>query len=364
MPTRRLSPFLALAAALSVASCEAPISAPQPADIYVEIELPAITISTVVVEVEAVDITTPLAFPLTVSGVTASGTITIPSGTARLIRVRAFDAIGIETHNGTAVRNVVPGTNPALAITLLPRGASLPITISVGAITITLTPANDTLAVGDTARILSSVTDGVSPIPDATTVWASLHPAVATVSTNGLVTARTPGVATVIGTYGGVGAAASVTVAGTTGGTTGLPACLTAGEVDLVNAINAIRADSGRPALAVDTRLVRAARLNASRVRDNTSLDSLEWGGAYGLTSAAADFAWGQATAVTALNAWIAGIASSPTRAAAWATILGTNGRLIGVARDALAGSTPTPRWVVQVSTSVVAADTAGTCDP
>lgn len=211
-----------LVAALGAAACESPTTGggPDPAQqaqIGFSLDLSGLPVATLAVTVTAGDIATPLVFNIPVVNGTATGTITVPAGQDRLITVRAFDAQGTVTHEGSAaVGQVNPGANMSVTITLLPRSGNVPIVIQMGSMVMTVTRLTPTPAggdhVGDSIRFSAQVThpDG-SPVAGAVVRWASTNPAIATVDSTGLVVARVAGSADIVATYNGFGATQTLT---------------------------------------------------------------------------------------------------------------------------------------------------------
>jgi hypothetical protein len=140
------------------------------------------------------------------------------------------------------------------------------------------------------------------------------------------------------------------------------PSCLSQEEIDLVTIIQQARADSGRPPLVVDTRLIQAARLNTSRMRDATATDSVEFGGTYGISGEYVDFGFGFSSASDLYSEWLSSMTSA--RQVGFGILLGPTGRLFGVSRDMTVATTPSPRWSIVVSTSTATPVTNGSCTP
>ncbi|HSE28391.1 MAG TPA: hypothetical protein VLA95_09200, partial [Gemmatimonadales bacterium] len=107
-------------------------------------------IATLVVEVTAADIPTPLVFNLVVDDATetAAGTLRMKPGLSRTITVRAFDDGGEITHEGVVVINVNPGQNPPIQITLTPRSGQVPVTVSFGSFSVIVNPGSATMGTG------------------------------------------------------------------------------------------------------------------------------------------------------------------------------------------------------------------------
>lgn len=215
MTYRRLLAILAAIAPLA-AACASDVNEPPPNDaasleVVIDLgNLPAV--ATLVVEVTADDIDPPLIFNLTVDGLTAAGTLTLPTGTARTVTVHAFDAAGIETHRGMATLDVRPGDNPVLTILLASLTGDVPVEIGFDTIAIAITPAADTIPREGTLPLSATVVTVSGDTLDVPVTWATAMPAVATVDGTGLVTGVAPGVATIVATYGGKAAVAAVTV--------------------------------------------------------------------------------------------------------------------------------------------------------
>src|SRR2546427_7686841 len=136
------SAIVALAPLLVWASSTPPTDPPAQgqAHLAVTANVMGTAVATVVVEVTAPDITTPLVFNIVVADGVASGTITIPAGTARRITIRAFDAGGVLTHSGAATVSVQAGTNPTVSPTLSPLARDRPIEAHPRRLTIHRTP--------------------------------------------------------------------------------------------------------------------------------------------------------------------------------------------------------------------------------
>jgi hypothetical protein len=173
-------------------------------------------VATVVVEVTAPDIATPLVYNIpTVNGV-AAGTITVLAGSNRTITIRAYDAGGVETHTGSVTVNIQPGTNPVISLVLTPLTGDVPITVTLGSFSVTVGPATATLEPGDTVRLTATVLDPNGNPVTGQVAWGTLAPAVATVVTTGEHTARVTAVGlgqtTVLAVFGGIAGPASITV--------------------------------------------------------------------------------------------------------------------------------------------------------
>jgi hypothetical protein len=171
------------------------------------------SVTTVVVGVSAPDIPATLVFNIAVVNGVASDTIAIPAGSRRTIDMRAYDGNGVETHSGSVVVDIVPGTNATITIVMQPLTGDLPITVSLGSQTVTVSPGALQLAARDTARLAASITDWNGHAVVGSVRWATSDPSIATVDGSGLVTAVHSGSTTVVATFQGAGGHAIVTVA-------------------------------------------------------------------------------------------------------------------------------------------------------
>ena len=216
---RHLAVALVVVAGIALGSClgREPV-APNTLDVHllVRANLSGTQVATVVVKVTAADIPTPLVFNIPVASGVASGTITLPAGSNRTIALRAYDAGGVETHNGSTTVNIHPGANATISITLIPETGSVPVTVTLGTFSVSVQPTSFSLRPGDTATITATILDGNgNPVLDQV-VWASTAPTAGSVVSTSQRTGRITGVGsgqtTVIASYGGAAGAAGVTV--------------------------------------------------------------------------------------------------------------------------------------------------------
>jgi glucose/arabinose dehydrogenase len=210
-----------LASLLALGSC-LPRDVTEPDDhrattLLVRADVSAVaSVATLVVEVTAADIPTPLVFNIPIADGVASGTITLPAGSNRTITMHAFDAGGVETHRGSTTVTIVAGTNPIMSLVLVPLAGDAPINATLGSFVVSVTPVADTLAIGGTATLTATIVDANgSPVPERV-VWASLDPRIATVASTGdrttQVTAVAPGATSVVASFGGSGGLAAIVV--------------------------------------------------------------------------------------------------------------------------------------------------------
>lgn len=206
---------LLLVGALIIGGCSdslKPALEARSAQLRVEADLAGAQVSTLVIEVTAADILTPLVFNLAIQNGVASGTISVPAGSGRTITMHAYDVNGIETHRGSATEDIQPGTNPTLSMHLNPITGEQPIAVQVGSVTVSVTPSTVTVQTGQTAQLTATLTDATGTVVAGDVQWATLNPGIAVVDSKGLVTARANGVVKIAATYSGVGAASVVTV--------------------------------------------------------------------------------------------------------------------------------------------------------
>jgi hypothetical protein len=173
----------------------------------------ASAVAAAAVEVTGPGISTAITAELSVSGGTASGTVTVPTGANRTFTLRTFDEGGVEIHRGSVTVNITEGQNPNLSITLQPLTGELPIIATVGTITVTISPAADTVAIGEMAQYTASVTDvNGEVVADPSLSWSSSNPLIAEVDIFGQATGLKVGIAAIVATHQGVAAAASIMV--------------------------------------------------------------------------------------------------------------------------------------------------------
>jgi glucose/arabinose dehydrogenase len=184
--------------------------------LVVRVDASATAVATVVVEVTAPDIATPLVFNIPVANGVATGTITVPAGSNRTITMRAFDAGGVETHRGAVTANVQPGTNPTIALLLAPLAGDVPINGTLGSFVVTVAPGADTLPVAGTAAFTATIVDANGAPALQPVTWGIVHPGIATVASTGArtaqVTAVRPGATSVVASFGGSAGSAAIIV--------------------------------------------------------------------------------------------------------------------------------------------------------
>jgi len=213
--TQLSSAVFALASLLVCIAC--PRGTVEPPDggqatLVIRADVSGTSVATVVINVAAPDIPTTLVFNIPVTNGVASGSITVPAGSNRAITLRAYDAGGVETHEGLATLNVQAGTNATISLTLTPLTGDLPITVTLGSFTVAVTPSLNTLANKATVQLTAAITDWNGNPTSGTVSWATDNPGIAVVNASGLVTAMGAGNTTISATFRGVAGTATVGV--------------------------------------------------------------------------------------------------------------------------------------------------------
>jgi len=206
---------LVLASLLASAACSRDASGPPDdgtATLIIRADLLGTAVASVVVEVAAPDIPTTLVFNVAITNGVALGMITVPAGTNRTVTLRAYDGGGVETHEGSITLNIQPGSNPTISLVLTPLTGDLPITVTLGSVTVAVTPTPDTLARGAVVQLTAAITDWNGDQMTGTVKWASDNPGVAIVDASGLVTGMGVGTTTIAATFRGVAGTATVRV--------------------------------------------------------------------------------------------------------------------------------------------------------
>jgi Big-like domain-containing protein len=214
IPRERNSIAAALTSLMVLASCSASDGTGPPggrATLVVTANVSATAAVTVVVEVTASDIATPLVFNIPVVSGVASGTIALPAGSNRTISIRAFDAGGTQTHQGSVTVNIAGGNNPTISLVLTPLTGDVPVVATIGSLTVTVTPSPAAVGVGLTVTLTATITANGTPVT-ATVTWATRNPGVASVTSAGVVTGMAAGQTSIVATFQGVAGSATVTV--------------------------------------------------------------------------------------------------------------------------------------------------------
>ena len=205
-----------LATCLLFAACEdSPTDTPRAGEevrLRVEANLSATAATVLVVEVTGADIDPPLIFNIDVVDGVASGTVSVPVGSARTFMLRAYDSEGIETHRASTTVDIRYGTNPAINLTLLPLSGDQPISVAIGTIVITITPQFDTVGVGRTVQLTATVTDSDNNEVPGYVHWAVLDASKARIDSAGVVTGLEVGTVEVVAVFGHIAATAQIVV--------------------------------------------------------------------------------------------------------------------------------------------------------
>src|ERR1700758_1293078 len=97
-----------------------PTGPPARVALLVRADVSGTPVATLVAEVTAPDIAPPLVFTISAAGGVAQGSLVLPVGPRRTVTLRAYDAAGVETNAGSVTAAVQPGSNPTIAVVLMP----------------------------------------------------------------------------------------------------------------------------------------------------------------------------------------------------------------------------------------------------
>jgi len=206
---------LALVVAVGVVACSAdgPLGGGRVSTVTMRFLTPA-TVKSLIVEVTGPGIGPAVVLNIPVGADTvATGSLTLPSGSARRFVVTAVDTAGVQTHRADTTITLQPGATPNLAMRLTPLASTLGITVTFGSVRLTLPDvslqtlfAGDSLAVGAYAVLVSGDT-----VSAASLTWGTSNPAVATVA-GGRVRAQRAGFTDITASIGGAAASVKVRV--------------------------------------------------------------------------------------------------------------------------------------------------------
>ena len=121
----------------------------------------------------------------------------------------------VATVDGTGLVTAVSAGGANIIVTALGGPAdTVPVTVTLVANQVTVSPAGATVTVGGATRALSVVVRDASgnPVPSPSVTWSSSNPGVATVSASGVVTAVSAGQTTITAAYGSLSGTALMTV--------------------------------------------------------------------------------------------------------------------------------------------------------
>ncbi len=207
----------ALVALSAVWACQEPTrpsTAGGDARVQLQASVAGTSARTFLVGVTARDLSSELLFRIDAVDGVVTGPLTIPSGSARTISIRALNAEGLVTHSGSLTVDLVAGANATSTVILSPQGGGPPIHTSLGVYIVTVTPEVSELRVGDTVRLSATVTDIDGYRKRGEIDWLASRRDIVSVDDRGLVTALAPGVATVAAEFRETIGLARVFVAG------------------------------------------------------------------------------------------------------------------------------------------------------
>jgi len=217
MTSRALRRLTGVAAAALAAACETgptPPRVPSPAQLHLTALLSASSVTKIVVTVSAADISPSLVYNFPVAKGVAMGDLVVPAGSDRHFRVSAFDAAGVETHRADTTIAVESGSNPPLAVTLTPLTGTQPIVVTISGLRIEVQPTDTAMSIGTSAQYRAQAFDGSgNNITDRVTfTWATSNPSVASVDSQGAVTAHLADTVFIVAVAGGAAGVATLTV--------------------------------------------------------------------------------------------------------------------------------------------------------
>jgi len=197
---------LALVVAVGMAACSAdgPLGGGRVSTVTMRFLTPA-TVKSLIVEVTGPGIDPAVVMNIEVGADTvATGSLTLPSGSARRFVVTAVDTAGVQTHRADTTITLQAGANPSLAMRLEPLPSTLGITVTFGGIRMLVTDTSTiALGVGASATTLAlALRASGDTVPPDSLSWGTSNPAIATVI-GGVVTGVRTGEAVVSVSYQG-----------------------------------------------------------------------------------------------------------------------------------------------------------------
>ena len=212
-----LGAMAAAAALCALASCSDAVTGSRPhprsAAIALSARVDMAGSANLVVEVAAADLPAPLVFNAPVRDGLARAVLEIPAGTARQLTATLFGQDGTVTHRGQVVMDVAAGSNPPVALTLLPLAANDPIVVTLADVSVQVVPHRVSAAVGDTVRLKAVVLSARGDTLAAQVLWYSFDTRKAVVDASGLVSARDTGSVQIVAGTSGVADVAELSVA-------------------------------------------------------------------------------------------------------------------------------------------------------
>ncbi len=305
---RALVAALAFGAAGTLAACK---DAAAPAAAAANATLPfyavfnaSAGVQQVVVTVTGPGISPALLFNIPVVNNVATDQLVVPVGPSRVILAQAFGTGGVELYRGQATINVVPGLNAAVNLVLNPNVGTVPINATIGAVTITLTPATATASAGSQLLFSATVRDALNNVVSTPVTFASNFPPKGWVFPNGAFAALDTGTVTISASALGASAVATVTLtAGNTlGAVTLAPATVSSAAGGTVNGTFAIT-DAG-PVGVDSINVTLSGPTGSANCRTNAPISGIRTAGTWGCTFAipvgAATGTW----SITSLAIW------------------------------------------------------------
>jgi len=208
---------LALVVAFGMVACSAdgPLGGGRVSTVTMRFLTPA-TVQSLIVEVTGPGIEPAVVLNIDVGADTvATGSLTLPSGSARRFVVTAVDTAGVQTHRADTTITLQPGTNPNLAMRLEPLPSTLGITVTFGGVRLVVPDTSTrTLGVGETATIVAyAIRANGDTISADSLTWGSSNPAIATVAA-GRVSSSRGGTAQISVSYHGAAGRITISVGG------------------------------------------------------------------------------------------------------------------------------------------------------
>jgi uncharacterized protein YjdB len=192
-----------LGTASITATSESVSSSPTPTITVNPIPVASVTVSLAPTSITAVGASQASATTLDVNGNALAGRVVTWSSSNPA--VATVSSTGLVTAVNAGSTNVVATSET--------KTGSAPLTVTQAPVaTVTVSPVSATVVQGDTEQLTVTLRDAHDNALTRPVVWSSSNPGVASVSASGVVTAVSPGAATVTATSEGQGGASSVTV--------------------------------------------------------------------------------------------------------------------------------------------------------
>jgi len=180
----RLKAAMVLATVLFAAcAADSPLGGARASTVTMRFRTPA-TVQSLIVEVTGPGIDPSVVLNIPVGADTvATGSLTLPSGSARRFVVTAVDTAGVQTHRADTTITLQPGANPSLAMRLEPLPSMLGITVTFGGVRLVVPDTSLLeLFVGDSANLYAyALLPNGDSVPPTSLSWSSTNPAFLTV---------------------------------------------------------------------------------------------------------------------------------------------------------------------------------------